>query len=147
MLQCGSEYIEWQAFADALYLFVVAETATHRLSEVMKKDPRFYHIPHMFGDVKGLGASLLVDATSNLFRRMKDGKREPLLSLEYLVSTLSVFEATEPRDTIFILGMMWLLARTAQFLTHARSRLEIAAFLDLILISIPSRYLRIRRGG
>jgi hypothetical protein len=103
MLQCGPEYIEWQEFADAVALFVEVETATHRLSEVMKKHPEFYHIPDFFGDVRSLGATLLVEATSNLFRKTKDGKREPLLSLEYLVSSLSVFDATEPRDTIFAL--------------------------------------------
>ena len=74
--------------------------ATRRLSEVMKKDPQFYHIPDFFGDARSLGATLLVEATSNLSRKTKDGKRELLLSLEYLVSSLSVFNATESRDTI-----------------------------------------------
>jgi hypothetical protein len=102
--QCGEEQIEWQEFADAVALFVEVETATHRLSEVMKKDPQFYHIPDFFGDVRSLRATLLVEATSNLSRKTKDGKRELLLSIEYLVSSLSVFNATEPRDTIF--GML-----------------------------------------
>ena len=85
-------------------LFVEVETATRRLSEVMKKDPQFYHIPDFFGDVRSLWATLLVEATSNLSRKTKDEKRELLLSIEYLVSSLSVFNATEPRDTIF--GML-----------------------------------------
>jgi hypothetical protein len=98
-----NQHIPWQDFADAVALFVEVKTATHRLSEVMKKDPTYYHIPDFFGDVRGLGATLLVEATSNLFRRTKNGKRAPLLSLEYLVSSLSVLEATNPRDTIFAL--------------------------------------------
>jgi hypothetical protein len=102
-LQVGMETITWQEFADAVSLFVEVETATHRLSEVMKTDPAFYHIPDFFGDVRRLGATLLVEATSNVYRRSKDGKREFLLSLEYLVSSLSVFDATEPRDTVFAL--------------------------------------------
>jgi hypothetical protein len=103
MIYCGKDTIEWKDFADAVQLFVEVETATHRLSEVMKKDPKFYHVPGWFEYVSALGASLLVDATGNLFRISKDKKREPLLSLEYLVSTLSVFEASEPRDTIYSL--------------------------------------------
>ena len=106
-LQCGREVIDWQDFADAVSLFVEVESATHRLSEVMKKDETFNHIPDFFGHVPALGAALLVDATSNLFRSLEDkeGKpeRKPLSSLEYLVSRLSVFEATQPRDTIYAL--------------------------------------------
>lgn len=103
MLQVGMDTMTWQEFADAVSLFVEVETATHRLSEVMKKDPTFYHIPDFFGDVRQLGATLLVEATSNVYRKTKDGKREFLLSLEYLVSSLSVFDATQPRDIIFAL--------------------------------------------
>lgn len=84
-------------------LFVEVETATHRLSDVMKLDQSFGNIPEFFGDVSSLGAALLVHATSNLFRNAKTGQRKPLSSLEYLVSRLSVFEATQPRDTIYAL--------------------------------------------
>src|ERR1051326_1042004 len=101
-LYCGREKIPWKDFADAVQLFVEVETATHRLSEVMQKDPQFYHVPRWFDYVSALGASLLVDATGTLFR-LTDGTRKPLLSLEYLVSNLSVFQASEPRDTIYAL--------------------------------------------
>lgn len=101
-LYCGREKIPWKDFADAVQLFVEVETATHRLSEVMKMDPKFYHVPRWFDYVSALGASLLVDATGTLFR-FTDGTRKPLLSLEYLVSNLSVFQASEPRDTIYAL--------------------------------------------
>jgi Heterokaryon incompatibility protein (HET) len=103
LLYCGKETIDWQEFADAVSLFVQVETATHRLSEVMKRSAIYNHAPDFFGEIPALGASLLVEATSNLFRRSKEGVREPLLSLEYLVSTLSVFKATDPRDTVFAL--------------------------------------------
>jgi hypothetical protein len=101
-IYCGEKTIPWKDFSDAVQLFVEVETATHRLSDVMKKDPDFYHVPGWFELVSALGASLLINATGNLFRRSKD-KRQPLLSLESLVSSLSVFEATEPRDTIYSL--------------------------------------------
>lgn len=103
-LYCGTETISWRDFSDAVQLFVEVETATHRLSDVMRKDPDFYHVPGWFEYVSALGASLLVDATGTLFRRSEDKtKRQALLSLEYLVSNLSVFKASEPRDTIYAL--------------------------------------------
>jgi hypothetical protein len=138
-IYCGAERITWSKFAVAVELFVEVETATHRLSEVMKKDPRFYHVPGWFEYVSALGASLLVDATGKLFRDYKVNatrsdpgpdsdsdsgsdtvfdaeansrarsnavqptRGQPLLSLEYLVSSLSIFEATVEHDTIYAL--------------------------------------------
>jgi len=102
-IYCGKDSNTWQDFADAVSLFVEVESATHRLSDVMKLDQSFGNIPNFFGDVFSLGAALLVDATSNLFRNAMTGERMPLSSLEYLVSRLSVFEATQPRDTIYAL--------------------------------------------
>ncbi|KAF8856592.1 HET-domain-containing protein [Acephala macrosclerotiorum] len=110
-IYCGKEHASWQDFADAVSLFVEVESATHRLSEVMILDDELGNIPDFFGDVSSLGAALLVDATSNLFRKEGSttgklktiGERKPLSSLEYLVSRLPVFEATQPRDTIYAL--------------------------------------------
>jgi hypothetical protein len=111
-IYCGKKYASWQDFADAVSLFVEVESATHRLSEVMVLDKDFGNIPEFFGDVSSLGAALLVDATSNLFRdeystttgrRKALSERKPLSSLEYLVSRLPVFEASQPRDTIYAL--------------------------------------------
>ncbi len=102
-IYCGKDEVPWQDFADAVSLFVEVESATHRLSDVMKRDEFFGHISDFFGDVSYLGAALLVDATSNLFRNSQTGERKPLSTLEYLVSRLSVFEASQPRDTIYAL--------------------------------------------
>lgn len=149
LIYCGTDKISWRKFAIAVELFVEVETATHRLSEVMKKDPRYYHVPGWFEYVSALGASLLVDATGRLFRDYKqlqpsvespvdqevdlDTERDvdsdlealtddeseaispratagsqivrgqPLLSLEYLVSSLSIFDTTVEHDTIYAL--------------------------------------------
>ena len=127
---CGPDSIPWKEFAVAVELFVEVETATHRLSEVMKKDEKFRHVPGWFEYVSELGASLLVQATGTVFRAqnspLDDGPgdiqseeelrqrlkqvntidpldRRSLLSLEYLVSTMFMFEAAEPRDTIYSL--------------------------------------------
>ena len=100
-LHCGRKSIRWQDFADAVSLFVEVESATHRLSEVMRRDQQFDNIPEFFGHVPALGAALLVEATSNLFRISRRGRKYPLLSLEYLVSKYSVFEASQARDTVY----------------------------------------------
>lgn len=184
IIHCGPDQIPWNDFCVAVELFVEVETATHRLSEVIKKDPKFYHLPGWFDYVSALGASLLVQATTMIFRQYQpeslkkrqekvlrrqatnfpdypmlnrsasqlhdtdsdesvsaqsdddiyasdendaSGKntrplprqntalaavprarspspmssRSALLSLEYLVSKLSIFETTEPRDAIY----------------------------------------------
>ncbi|ROW15353.1 hypothetical protein VPNG_02351 [Cytospora leucostoma] len=145
-IYCGTDDIPWENFAVAVELFVEVETATHRLSEVMRKDETFGHVPQWFEHVSELGASVLVQATGKVFRRDgtknpspgKDSRpgtqsrrrvpksksarknidasvpsspsmsviwspQRPLLSLEYLVSSLTVFEATQPRDAIYSL--------------------------------------------
>ncbi|KAL2272349.1 hypothetical protein FJTKL_06792 [Diaporthe vaccinii] len=144
-IYCGNDKIPWTNFAVAVELFVEVETATHRLSEVMRKDETFGHVPQWFEHVSELGASVLVQATGKVFRRdgnqatdSEDGvdakprlrarrparkglkrnetgevegpsqrsalaPQRPLLSLEYLVSSLSVFQATQPRDAVYSL--------------------------------------------
>ncbi|QDS68084.1 hypothetical protein FKW77_010001 [Venturia effusa] len=72
LLYCGLDRISWNKFSVAVELFVEVETATHRLSEVMKRDRKFHHIPGWFDYVSQLGASLLVDATGKLFRDHKE---------------------------------------------------------------------------
>lgn len=103
VLHCGGETITWKQFSDAVSLFVEVETATHRLSEVMKQSDRVNNIPDFFGHVPALGATTLVDAVNNLFRRSSDTLGEPLLSLEHLISSLTVFEAGVPHDVVYAL--------------------------------------------
>jgi hypothetical protein len=45
----------------------------------------------------------MVDATGKLFQTSENGRRTPLQTLEYLVSSLAVFTTREPRDAIFSL--------------------------------------------
>lgn len=155
IIYCGNDRISWKKFAIAVELFVEVETATHRLSEVMKKDRQYQYIPSYFDYVSALGASLLVDATERLFRDYQEveiiqptadpnaqvetytnsdsdtsievsgsesdssislninsaqklrhiskNRIQPLLSLEYLVSSLTIFDTTVPHDTIYAL--------------------------------------------
>ncbi|KAF1990125.1 HET-domain-containing protein, partial [Aulographum hederae CBS 113979] len=129
LIYCGPDRISWKKFSIAVELFVEVETATHRLSEVMKLDSTFHHMPGWFDYVSQLGASLLVNATGKLFRDHKELKsgsmptndsvthpakkevdandhtprRQPLLSLEFLVSSLAIFDVTKTHDTIYAL--------------------------------------------
>ncbi len=156
VIYCGKDKISWNKFAIAVELFVEVETATHRLSEVMKTDPKYFHVPGWFEYVSALGASLVVDATGRLFRDYKGGGRsdnsppedasdidsnsdsegslnsdsddsptvarsvvsnhhftrsetrkknrgQPLLRLEYLVSSMSIFDTSVEHDTIYAL--------------------------------------------
>jgi hypothetical protein len=128
---CGPDKISWKDFAVAVELFVQVETETHQLSNIMQKDEKFEHIPGWFEYVSQLAASLLVQATGRVFRAQgspmqeesatEDDKkkkmveimkkdftidpleRRSLLSLEYLVTTLFIFKATEPRDVVYSL--------------------------------------------
>ncbi|KAI0552995.1 heterokaryon incompatibility protein-domain-containing protein [Xylaria curta] len=112
-IHCGPATIDWNDFAVAVELFVEVENATHRLSEVMQKDEKFLHIPGWFEHVSELGASLLVQATGKVFRtqRMETKgsqaidplERRSLLSLQYLVTTMYIFQTSEPRDVIYSL--------------------------------------------
>jgi hypothetical protein len=59
---------------------------------------------YAIGELDPLGAKVLVDVTSNIFRQDAKGTIfEPMTSLETLVSTLSTFESSDPRDTIHAL--------------------------------------------
>ncbi len=104
ILYCGKESLPWKDFADAVSLFVKVESARARLADLMKRELSYGHMPGSFGNISSLGAAMLVNATQNLFRSSSiTGERQPIYSLEYLVSSLSVFEATQPRDTIYAL--------------------------------------------
>ncbi|KAL5314435.1 hypothetical protein ACEPPN_017075 [Leptodophora sp. 'Broadleaf-Isolate-01'] len=117
LVYCGPDKIEWQELAIAVELFVEVETATHRLSELMKKDDKFSVIPNWFEHISELGASLLVNATARVYRSReieetdhnddilgrKGASRRSLLSLEYLVTSLSIFDCGRPHDSVYAL--------------------------------------------
>ena len=103
MIYCGPKTISWRQFSDAVSLFVEVETATHRLSEIMKETEIANHIPGFFDHVGNLSATLLIDTTNFLFRRLPNGEKEDLLSLEYLVSRLSIFKTSESHDAVYSL--------------------------------------------
>lgn len=101
-LYCGDAYVDWSDFADAVSLFEAVESESHSISKSIRNSDLFDHIPDFLGEIKFLGATRLVDATSNLFRKSKNGQvLERLLSLEALISNLSAFQASRPHDIIY----------------------------------------------
>ncbi|KAI1383058.1 heterokaryon incompatibility protein-domain-containing protein [Hypoxylon trugodes] len=95
-IYCGSDQISWSDFAVAVELFVEVETATHRLSEVMQKDEKFRHVPGWFEHVSELGASLLVQATSKVFRTQKVVRFPQDIIEEELLKKSSSISPKEP---------------------------------------------------
>jgi hypothetical protein len=67
VLYCGRDRIPWRRFAIAVGLIINAEPRTHWLSEALKKATQCD--PSQFDSISSLGASLLVDATEQLFSR------------------------------------------------------------------------------
>ncbi|MCJ1390761.1 hypothetical protein MMC18_003622 [Xylographa bjoerkii] len=100
-LHCGNGTIHWADFADAVALFV---TNLDNISAWLRASKDFSKGLNILGHVPASGATILVNATSNLFRKSNDGHiLEHRSSLETLVSTLLTFGAADPRDTIYAL--------------------------------------------
>ena len=101
-LYCGDSSADWSDFAVAVSLFEAVETEDRSISKTVQRSENFNRIPDFLGEIQFLGATRLVDATSNLFRKAKSGEvQEKLLTLEALVSNLSAFKASRPHDTIY----------------------------------------------
>lgn len=102
-IYCGKDNISWQEFANAVSLFVEVESDRMHMSSVMRQAVEFGNVDDFFGNVLELGAAVLIEATSSLFRYTKGGGKEPLLQLAHLVCKYTVFEARQPRDTVYSL--------------------------------------------
>lgn len=101
-LYCGTAEHEWSDFAVAVSLFETAENQGRVISKSIRNSPLFNHVPDFLGEIKSLGATRLVDATSNLFRKSKTGQiLERLFSLDELISNLTVHQASRSHDVIY----------------------------------------------
>jgi hypothetical protein len=92
----GDEELEWSSFADAIGLFMAHYDTIKRES----LNPALYY-PYL--DARSLGANIVVNASTNIFRKLPNGSiTQRLLPLEVLVTcSLLAFEASAPRDTIY----------------------------------------------
>lgn len=104
-VHCGNNKpIHWHDFQDAIAIFSrdfdvlrpklrsYFERSNHPNRTKWNNDADF--------EIEQLGAKLLVEITSNLFRKNDDGSSESTYGLETLVCLLSGFDTSDPRDTI-----------------------------------------------
>ena len=99
---CGDKDVDWADFADAVSLFEAAEIENNAINKKFNNPEWSTHMSTFLGEIKFLGATRLVDATSNLFRKGIRGEvLEHLLTLESLVSNLSAFKASRAHDVVY----------------------------------------------
>jgi hypothetical protein len=102
-VHCGKHVRDWSDFQTAIAIF-------HRHFDVLKSRlmlhyessqiKRSYLNDDSTLEIEHLGAKLLVDMTSTLFRKRTDGSLESTRGLESLVCYLAGFDTSDPRDTI-----------------------------------------------
>jgi hypothetical protein len=102
-VHCGKHVRHWNDFQTAIAIF-------HRHFDMLKARLMMHYESSQVGrsrldddstlEIEHLGAKLLVDMTSTLFRKRPDGSLESTKSLESLVCSLSGFDTSDPRDTI-----------------------------------------------
>ncbi|KAL2364258.1 hypothetical protein RJZ56_002828 [Blastomyces dermatitidis] len=106
---CGRECVEWEESANAISLLVHSK---ENVQQLLRKSSDYCNHPDCHGDVSQSAAARLIDASDNMFRKSEQGQiLERLLSLEELMSSLSAFEASDPRDVLY--AILWL-ARDAR---------------------------------
>lgn len=106
---CGGACVEWEEFANAVSLLVHSK---ENVRQLLRRSSEYCNHPDYLGDVSQSAAARLIDTSDNMFRKSEKGQiLERLLSLEELMSTLSAFEASDPRDVLY--AVLWL-ARDAR---------------------------------
>ena len=96
-VHCGTMDCNWADFKDAISIF------HHYFKAIQPKPKNLEYSRNATRKLDPLGAKLLVDLTSNIFRIGPNDQRQPTRGLETLVSTLAGFETADPRDTIHAL--------------------------------------------
>lgn len=97
-LHCGGMMVHWDDFADAVSLFLANQGRIRNLFNFEE----WRYGPNSLGDIQSFGASVLLEATRNLFLRKEAGDIvAPVKTLETLVSSLKTFDASNPRDIVY----------------------------------------------
>jgi hypothetical protein len=99
-VHCGGSFVRWSDFADAATLLV-----THQEDIRLLFDPSQWREGRKtLGDVNAFGASILLVALNNLFRRKPNGDiKKPIKTIESLVTSLKTFDTGDGRDLIYSL--------------------------------------------
>ncbi|KAK3360953.1 heterokaryon incompatibility protein-domain-containing protein [Lasiosphaeria ovina] len=100
-VRCGTKRKHWRDFADAFSIFALHFDAIIRL---IKGRTELEKALEGIKDIKPLGARIFIDVLANTFQRHADGTiYAPRQTLESLISSLSSFETSDPRDTVYTL--------------------------------------------
>ncbi|KAF4304380.1 het-domain-containing protein [Botryosphaeria dothidea] len=106
-IYCGDHVpINWENFADIISLM---SSRQKDLTQLFRESKAFRNHPDFIGDLGELAAVKLIRVVDNAFRKNSDGQivgNSGLLSLEALMSSLSAFEASDPRDILY--AILWL---------------------------------------
>ena len=94
----GEAAVHWDDFAEAVALFV---REFDRIANGFKNSRGYRYNSEVLGDVRASGASSIVTTTNQLFRVSGSSEIERLTGLESLVSSLLIFESSDPRDTVY----------------------------------------------
>lgn len=98
-LHCGSDWLPWEVFAEAVMLFTWGQTKVYSTLRTAGDCSA-----SSLGDLRESAAARLIQAQDNIFRKSKDGQLlEKLMSLEDLLCRFSASEALNPRDSIYAL--------------------------------------------
>lgn len=100
-VRCGSKRVHWHDFSDAVSIL---ELHFDIILKIIKRRRDLEETLGGIKDMKPLGARILVEVLSNTFQRHANGTiYSPRQGLESLISSLSTFETSDPRDTIYTL--------------------------------------------
>lgn len=98
-LHCGSDWLPWDIFAEAVMLFAWGQI---KVSNTLRTAGDCSS--SSLGDLRESAAARLIQAQDNIFRKSKDGQLlEKLMTLEDLLCRFSASEALNPRDSIYAL--------------------------------------------
>ncbi|KAI1212937.1 heterokaryon incompatibility protein-domain-containing protein [Annulohypoxylon truncatum] len=99
-VHCGQRRVQWSDFADAASLLVSNQEIIKSLFDFSEwREGR-----NTLGDVGSFGASILLEAINNLFRRKPNGDiKKPIKTIESLVTSLKTFDTGNRRDLIYSL--------------------------------------------
>lgn len=105
VLLAGDQTVPWVDFAGAMSLFVSRSQAIRTM--LAKTGVLGHGDGDFLGDIHLSGASILVENEGSILRKREKGAiAEHGRSLEALITSLSMFEVTEPHDTIY--AILWL---------------------------------------
>lgn len=105
-VHCGNESIPWDELEEAVSFLSQMHNAVRkevRSSKLVGNPVDF------LGEVRGMGALHLVEVASNITQNTPTPERsvmEHRMSLEGLMSTLTMFETSDPYDILY--GLLWL---------------------------------------